>query len=346
VSVREPYQPTAEEKLMAIMPIDMLIFYMNHVYKPKNTEEPVSGFTPKELDRIANMTPEEVSEMCNKPIATKRKVVIVIAGKKQSGKNTLANYIAADYINRTRSASKFSVHNGELIQHAGDSYWQRSIETGVAAEEQIKWSGIRSLAFATPLKQFCHTVLGLTKDQCWGSDFYKQTLTDVKWDGLPFRVRCRYSKAQVLPRWMMPRSGFMTAREVMQVFGTDIIRDWHPNAWVDAGYRAAVGCDEVVVAITDARFENEVTAADDWSNPLPSGFKRHRDPPIVLKILLTRGKAGDGHRSETSLDSINRDLFSIVVPSTLSAIETLEYVRPVLNNVYERAKTFDPKAVK
>lgn len=151
---------------------------------------------------------------------------IVIAGKKQSGKDTLANMIQAELV--------------------GD---------GIPA---------KIVSFADPLKKMCNIVFGIPMELMYGSDEDKETLTTVDWDGLPMDVRLKYSNdgQQVTDSayepW--PRSGPMTVREVLQVIGTDIFRErvWG-DVWAAAPFKAEH--DEDFVIIPDCRFPNEVEYA-------------------------------------------------------------------------------------
>jgi hypothetical protein len=144
-------------------------------------------------------------------------------------------------------------------------------------------------SFATPLKRFCIEVLGLTHDQCYGPDAQRETLTRYRWGdaGITSLDICkRYEKTPGTP---------MTAREVLQVFGTDLLRNGlYQNIWAEAGIREAVNSNAMTSVITDARFPNEMTAHTHF-------------PGVFSKVILIRvfRKTGleDTHLSETSLDS-------------------------------------------
>jgi hypothetical protein len=129
------------------------------------------------------------------------KIILLIAGKKQSGKNTLANRIVADFMNRTK-LSKGSPYRYEVDDQGEIFLWNPSgsrekthisVEAGIATEEFIRQSGVRSMAFATPLKQFCMEVFGLHKKQCYGSDADKNTNTLLYWEDQPFWTRVKYA---------------------------------------------------------------------------------------------------------------------------------------------------------
>lgn len=83
---------------------------------------------------------------------------VVISGKKQSGKDTLAKMISEE-LSRKELSSKI-------------------------------------ISFADPLKKMCHIVFGIPMELMYGSDEDKETLTTVQWDGLPRNVRNKYHPLQ------------------------------------------------------------------------------------------------------------------------------------------------------
>jgi len=194
-----------------------------------------------------------------------------ISGKKQSGKTTLASYL--------------------LIA--------------------LKGYAARSFSFADPLKQLvCKQVMGLTEDQVNGTDDDKNSLTKYSWDKLPDQLRERYSgkvetvvlskgidengnKIEITEDVVIPRSGKMTAREIMQVVGTDFFRNhFSENIWVDATMRAIRESPCRIAVIPDVRFQSEVTGI------------LENDGYI---IRLQRQVSHDSHPSEIDLDDYDFD---------------------------------------
>lgn len=110
-------------------------------------------------------------------------------------------------------------------------------------------------SFADPLKQnICIDLLGLTTNQCYGTDEDKNSLTSIKWKSMPdYNISWTYSKDY-------DPSGFMTARQVMEFVGTRIFREIKQDIWVDATIRQIKkdGCDLAI--ILDTRFPDEVEA--------------------------------------------------------------------------------------
>lgn len=93
-------------------------------------------------------------------------------------------------------------------------------------------------SFADPLKiDICMNILGLTHEQCYGSDDDKNTLTDLVW-----------SDKQ------------LTAREAMEIIGTEIFRKLKTSVWVDATINKIMKEQYDVAVIVDCRFPNESDA--------------------------------------------------------------------------------------
>ena len=128
--------------------------------------------------------------------------IIAFSGRKQSGKST-----SSDYITSIIDDHKFDL-----------SY--------------------KIYSFADPLKQdICINILGLTNDQCYGSDDDKNTMTDLWWGGMQ-----------------------LTAREAMEIIGTKLFRALKTNVWVDATINKIKKDNVHLAIIADCRFPNEVEA--------------------------------------------------------------------------------------
>jgi len=120
--------------------------------------------------------------------------------------------------------------------------------------------------FADPLKQVCIDILGLTYDQCYGTDENKNEFVDCYWPGIDEQ---------------------MTAREVMQHLGTDMFRRLQENVWSAATIRLIEKEKPDIALIADCRFPNEVDAVKKAGG-------------IVIK--LNRNLYESTHTSEIALD--------------------------------------------
>jgi hypothetical protein len=195
---------------------------------------------------------------------------IVISGKKQVGKTTLAEMLAE-----------------ELESAYGDT--------------------VQMVSFADPVKRICNIAFGIPLNWMYGSDEDKNRQVNVKWDGFTVNIRYKYSNDEVLPR-----RGYMTVREVLQVIGTDIFRDMvSPNVWADAPFLTNYDADFVVIA--DCRFPNEM-----YKNGTLIRLKR--DTGLI-----------DQHDSENALDHIADTEFNFVYENNGS----LEDLRMFAENIIE-----------
>lgn len=124
-------------------------------------------------------------------------------------------------------------------------------------------------SFASPLKQLCVDILGLDPRQCYGEDKYKNELVDCHWEGKQ-----------------------LTAREVMQIVGTEWFRTMQHNVWADATIRKIEKDKADIAVIDDCRFPNEVEAVQNAGG---------------LVIKLNRNVYHSNHASEVALDRANYD---------------------------------------
>ncbi len=163
--------------------------------------------------------------------------------------------------------------------------------------------------FADPIKKFCIEVLGIDQKLVYGNNDDKNTLTKYKWNDLFDEVRVKYSCSE---GWKHPaafdsrcpcgtchsiqykdtlfgflKTGFMSVREILQVWGTDINRDgFYPNIWAEAPFNQ--NYEEKIIIIADMRFPNETAA-----------IKKHNG--ILIRVERDIAPKSN-HISETALD--------------------------------------------
>jgi len=206
--------------------------------------------------------------------------IIILTGKAQSGKDTACSYI--------RSFLK---------------------EKGFSS---------KIYPFADNLKQICTNVLGLEYNQCWGENSDKNTPTRFKWDDLPM---CSTDIGRLLQNRVGVKStDYMTARDVMQVFGTNIFRSFYPDCWVQATIKKIKDEGLDFALISDARFPNEIDYATFYG-------------PIVIK--LTRNTLHNKHESEIALDNYsfsNIEKFHKINNDNMTMEEKNDAIKKVLEH--------------
>lgn len=112
-------------------------------------------------------------------------------------------------------------------------------------------------------------------------------------------------------------TGQMTARQVMQVFGTDVCRTLDPNCWSRGLYNKIRNDNHNLSLVADARFPNEVTMGTE----------------IGAKVIrLTRHlPQKDEHSSENALNDFPLGEFSLVLDNQNL---TMEQTHKELNKHY------------
>jgi len=204
---------------------------------------------------------------------------IVISGKKSSGKTTTANMMK-DYIN--------------------------TVQPDLS---------VKIVSFATPIKEFCQNVIGLSYEQIYGTDEEKNTNTSIRWESMPAEILSRY-KLPHCPHITNTKSGttihkireFLTAREVMQIFGTDIMRTFFGyDIWSKVPFNKDWGSVDVVI-IDDCRFPNEADIA------------LQND---AILIRLTRNPLQDIHVSESAMDTYDEKKYTHIIHNSNISLKHL-----------------------
>jgi hypothetical protein len=203
------------------------------------------------------------------------KTVILLSGKKNTGKDTAGKLIKAMFkCKKCRGRGRTSSTMPCMKCH-GDG------------------SRVQTMSFADPLKKFCIDVLGLTSEQCYGPSTHRETASPIKWSD----INLRYSRIHG-EKWMEPGKWetCMSARDVLQIVGTDVLRTFYKGIWANAAYLAAKRSEREIVVFTDTRFPNEITE-----------FQKHHedeelDSLVVIRMYRPGNTVVDNHPSELALD--------------------------------------------
>ena len=235
--------------------------------------------------------------------------LIALCGKKQSGKTTLSNFIHGHEMKRHDVVNDFSINEfGNLVinylefddngkEQEGTAVfdlWQKSEDFTSYAQKFI-WPLVRGYNFADPLKGICMTLFGLSYSQCYGTDSYKNSPTEYKWEKMPGESRFKSGY------------GTMSAREFLQYFGTEIMRKINPNIWIDNCLERIKEDDSPIAVISDCRFVNEIEAVKKAGGKV---IKLTREP-VEESDKSSLDKEIANHVSELEVD--NYDNFDFVI---------------------------------
>lgn len=180
-------------------------------------------------------------------------------------------------------------------------------------------------SFADALKRMVMHI-GIPYALSTGSFDDKSKPTHYKWEELSEFLRSKYPN----------KSGAMTVRDVLQVFGSDVVRDcFCPDIWVKClmseiksvikDYEARPGwqfLDEYYAIIDDCRMKNEVQNHE--------GFDR----TIKIKIVRPSLGSADSHQSEIGLDSIPDIMWDYILINDGSIEEYYSKLSKLLGEIY------------
>jgi hypothetical protein len=230
--------------------------------------------------------------------------ILALSGKKQSGKNTLCNFIHGYQLKSYNLIDAFEIadtgdivvetsvreENGKISKGKGKVDVTRlDIEFAVWAMDNI-WPFVKHYAFATALKEMAIGLFNVSRESVYGTDAQKNLPIQFNWEDMP--TKCK------------GKSGPMSGREFMQYFGTDLCRKIYPDIWTDRTIKDIVAEESNLAIISDARFENEVKAVQNAGGKV---------------IRLTRSIDEDFHPSESALDSY--ESFDAIIDNKNMTIE-------------------------
>lgn len=268
--------------------------------------------------------------------------ILGISGRLQSGKTTSAQFLMASTLASLGIIDAFRFEDdGTLVVKSGES----SGETDLLSLENIEFYqnqwlddfGItvdkttKVYSFADDLKQkVCIDLLGLTYEQCYGTNDDKNSLTHLRWEDMPgWAGPIIFEQGQIEKLYLINEGkfsvngafqhdpGFMTAREVMQFVGTKIFRKMYSNVWVDSTIRKIIKDDANLAVIADCRFLSEVEE-----------IQKHGGK--VIRLL--RNPYDNSDESETELDNCN-DFDLIINNSNMTIQQTNTALKSYLESI-------------
>jgi len=252
--------------------------------------------------------------------------IIGISGRKQSGKNTSANFFHGLVLKEQNLIRDFRIsYDGllEVVSKDSDN-WGILDVTRKDAEfteyaERFIWPYIKLYSFADTLKSICMDLFDIPFNQLYGTNEEKNIPTHLKWEDMPGIISPE--KWSILQGRLNPdiisypeefcltvKSGYMTGRDFMQFLGTDIMRKAYGPIWINSAMKRIHREGSKIAVIADLRFPNEVQAILDSNGEV---------------IRLTRSVDEDTHVSESSLDDFNTDKYTYIIDNASSDIEEL-----------------------
>tara|TARA_R110001599_G_scaffold99998_4_gene256084 strand:+ start:924 stop:1829 length:906 start_codon:yes stop_codon:yes gene_type:complete len=254
--------------------------------------------------------------------------ILAFSGSKQSGKSTCSNFLHGYQLKSQGIVDDFSIlSTGELVVNTGivdetgeEEQGEAILDTSRTDFEFAEWAMyslwpfVKKYSFAAPLKEISQGLFGLTHDQCHGTDYQKNTLTNIRWSDLP-KVRNSPRMDYPVPS-TKPKGKKMTAREFLQYFGTDICRSIYEDVWVDRCIADITFEQPLLAIVDDCRFPNEADAIQKAGGKV---------------VRLTRSLHEDSHKSESALD--DWDNFDTVIDN--QEMDILETAKSLISTLDE-----------
>lgn len=231
--------------------------------------------------------------------------IVGISGRKQAGKNTVANYINGVVLTEKGMISDFFVEqDGSLAVSTKDNSGQvgygifdvtRKDPVFIEYAEKELWPYIKVYHFADPLKDLAINLFGLDSKLVYGSNDDKNQKTPFKWSDLP---------------GVNSSEENLTIREFLEYFGTSIIRKIKSDAWAEYTIRKILSDNSEIAIIPDVRFPNEVEAIKNAGGKV---------------IRLTRDIFNSDFEAESALDAENYNWsnFDLVIDNSNLDLEQL-----------------------
>lgn len=282
--------------------------------------------------------------------------ILGISGKKQGGKDTTANFILGCVMKKYGFIANFKITDkGKLYcfgwaneaNQDGVFDYDSTSQFVSSFKKNYLDKHIKLYSFADCLKkEICIKMLGLTWEQCYGTDEQKNSLTHLRWEDMPGIItreklededgnmlcdwcfhdkdfeeskypnldRCLQNTQKALARINLQyhEAGFMTARQVLQYVGTEVFRKMYGDAHVNATINQIKQDEPEYALIRDTRFINEVEGV-------------YRAEGIVLRLLRDVFKGQDQHESETALDNYPLENYTGVIDNESMSISEQNY---------------------
>jgi hypothetical protein len=231
--------------------------------------------------------------------------IIGISGRKQAGKNTVANYINGEVLQRKKMINSFYIdENGSLLVNTEDATGHsgygilditRKDSIFVEYAEKELWPYIKVYHFADPLKEIAISLFDVESEKVYGSDDDKNSFTNIKWEDVSDGNK---------------NTGYLTIREFLEHFGTKVIRRMKANVWSDYSIKKILSEQSEIAIIPDVRFPNEVAAIQNAGG---------------VVIRLTRNTFNSTAEPEVALDQNRFDWgkFDLVIDNECVSLDEL-----------------------
>lgn len=237
------------------------------------------------------------------------KKLLVLAGKKQSGKSSTAKFLYGYEMLRNGVIDRFNIaDSGDLLVPTtvvNDSGTQENVlglfdiyrkdyEFVRYCSEMI-WPHVKVFPFSENLKQAVIHIFGVKPELVYGSNEDKQTPTHIKWSNLAtFMTKREVSVLKEDGKF----DDYLTIRDLLKEFGTRVCRTLDDSCWIDRTFDAIEAYESNISIVDDCRFINEVNYCKSKGG-------------VIVK--LNKSIDADTHSSESELDNLPDSEYDLVI---------------------------------
>lgn len=237
--------------------------------------------------------------------------IIGFCGRAQSGKTSGCNFLAGYFLRQKEIIQFFDMDEaGNLLIPVVDENGKQNLgildlnnkspEFYDFASEHI-WPTVKLYNIADQLKMACYKIFGVSLDNLYGTNEQKNAPTHIPAANI-FPLLTATEKKQL--KLDLGDNEYLSARQLMQYFGTNICRKLDNNCWVQSCLQQIEVDNPEIALIADVRFENELDA-----------IKNNESSSFVFK--LERNPLDSNHESELSVDAIPVEKFNGVIGADL-----------------------------
>lgn len=227
--------------------------------------------------------------------------IIALCGKKQSGKSSTAKFLCAHEMLRLGIIQNLVCYDdGDCGTTNPDGqnividFYSQDTQTMSFLADNLDPT-ISCFSFAKRLKYAMKLIFNIPINIMYGTDEQKNSLSNV-------RLKDFYGKMEINEikqmKTKMNADDFLTVRQVMQLFGTNVCRGIYDRCWIDGLLTDIADSNTALAIVDDCRFANEVKMLKEAG---------------AICIKLARNPFEDSHASETSLDSVPDSDFDLVI---------------------------------
>lgn len=241
--------------------------------------------------------------------------IVAFSGKLGAGKDSACRFLYSlafmHVLGLTEEA--FVNEQGKLVVRNQDGLYEFDDDSKDPANLELLnthvWPFIRKFSTAGPFKSFLAKMFDVPSESLYGTQEEKLVpINHILWENMPGDPKLKLSDGALLKS----KSGPMCGRELMEFFGSEVIRKIYPRAHAKALAKDIVEYNSKYSMVQDIRFIDEIEEVQAIGGKV-----------IRLDRLTEEGRANT-HRSNTELDGYTG--FDAVIPDGLSMQETFALV--------------------